>query len=241
MKPTPKRLLTRYITFTKLISVLEHGLFIPKATLFEDELEGILYYFNEKSNINHVISRESIRMCMDWIYISCWHLDEHECHAMWKIYGSSSESIAIQTTEIDFKIAYFSSEINMHSYFDNVKYNNPTISNVNTASQVNLWKEINPKTHETTATYAALLSFMKHAGFSFEKEARLIAIDPNANSKSKNTRTGICISNIESQKMIKRILINPYAPKWFEDLVIEIISNRYNLQIPVYRSTLAEG
>ena len=65
MKPTPKRLLTRYITFTKLISVLEHGLFIPKATLFEDELEGILYYFNEKSNINHVISRESIRMCMD--------------------------------------------------------------------------------------------------------------------------------------------------------------------------------
>ncbi len=82
---------------------------------------------------------------------------------------------------------------------------------------------------------------IKHAGFSFEKEARLIAIDPNANSKSKNTRTGICISNIESQKMIKRILINPYAPKWFEDLVIEIISNRYNLQIPVYRSTLAEG
>lgn len=240
MRQKSDRLLTRYISLTKLLSVLEHGLFIPKATLFEDELEGILYYFNEKSNNNHVISKESIRACMDWIYISCWHLEEHECHAMWKIYGSSSESVAIQTTEIDFKCAYYSSKINMHSYFDNVRYRNPTVGNINTPGPVNQWNEINSQTHEATATYAALLSFMKHAGFSFEKEARLIAIDPNANSKTKNARNGICISNIESQKMIKKVLINPYAPKWFEDLVIDIISNRYNLQIPIYRSSLVE-
>mgnify|MGYP003588042388 FL=1 len=160
---------------------------------------------------------------------------------MWKIYGSSFESVAIQTTEVDFKYAYYSLKTNMHSYFDDVRYRNPTISNINTPGPVNQWNEIKIQTYETTATYAALLSFMKHVKKKKKKEARLIAIDPNANSKTKNDRSGICISSIESQKMIKKILIHPYAPKWFEHLVIDILHNRYHLEVPIHRSVLAEN
>ncbi|MFC3912848.1 DUF2971 domain-containing protein [Pseudaeromonas sharmana] len=240
MRQNPNRTLTRYISLTKLLAFLEHGLFIPKATLFDDELEGVLYYFGEKKPTNHIISRESIRSCMDWIYISCWHLDETESHAMWKIYGASSESVAIQTTEADFKYAYFSLKSNMHTYFDSVRYKNPTQDNIKELDSIFVLNNINTPTYENTATYAALLSFMKHSGFSFENEARLIAIDPNANSTSKNNSNGISISNIESQQMIKKILIHPYAPVWFEKLVIDILCNRYKLDIPVHRSVLVE-
>jgi hypothetical protein len=241
MKPNPNRLLTRYMSLTKLLSFLEFGLFIPKATLFEDELEGVLYYFGEDKTINHIISRDSIRSCMDWIYISCWHLDEVESHAMWKIYGASSESVAIRTTEADFKYAYFSLKTNMHTYFDSVRYKNPTQDNIKDLGSIFVLNNVNVSTYESTATYAAHLSFMKHVGFSFENEARLIAIDPNANSRLKNNAQGISISNVESQGMIKEVLIHPYAPVWFEKLVIDILCNRYGLNVPVYRSVLVDG
>lgn len=34
----------------------------------------------------------------DWMYISCWHMNEYESAAMWKLYAKSSDAIAIQTT-----------------------------------------------------------------------------------------------------------------------------------------------
>lgn len=55
------KMLTRYISFTKLISTIEQGLFIPKATLFEDEFEGVLDCFDEQDDTAHVISRREIR------------------------------------------------------------------------------------------------------------------------------------------------------------------------------------
>ena len=106
------RTLTRYTSFTWLVSTIEHGLFLPKATLFKDELEGVLPYFREV-DARHVISRDEIRACMDWIYVSCWHSEPHECHAMWQIYGPSKEAIAIQTTELELRIAYNESATKM--------------------------------------------------------------------------------------------------------------------------------
>jgi hypothetical protein len=32
------------------------------------------------------------------IYVSCWHMNEHESVAMWKQYSQSSDSVCIQTT-----------------------------------------------------------------------------------------------------------------------------------------------
>jgi hypothetical protein len=33
-----------------------------------------------------------------WTFISCWHMNEHESAAMWKLYAESNQAIAVQST-----------------------------------------------------------------------------------------------------------------------------------------------
>lgn len=236
----PDRVLTRYISFTKLISLIEQGLFIPKATLFQDELEGILPYFNDSEG-DHVISKNEIRGLMDWIYVSCWHAQPHECHAMWKIYGESSEAVAIQTTERDLLHAYIKSNHGFYTYFDDVSYKNPSEKGFKDPRPVTVINPTQDTTYDGKATYAALFSYMKHIGYEYEKEVRLVAIDSNATSTQNNTQDGFSLPAEETQKIIKQILVHPCAPAWFESLVDELVNTKYKMNIKILRSSLQES
>lgn len=237
----PNKTLTRYSSFTKLVSTIEQGLFIPKATLFQDDLEGVLPYFREENNKNNVISREEIRACMDWVYISCWHSEQHECHAMWQVYGISNEAVAIQTTESALLGAYLESKIGMHTYFDEVKYKNPDKDGFRTPESIRVFNNIETTSYDGRATHAALFSFMKHIGFGYEKETRLVAIDPNASCIEKNASEGFSLPAIITRNMIKRVLIHHSAPNWFELMVKELITTKYEMDVEVLRSSLAEN
>jgi len=237
---SPHLTITRYTGFTGFLSTIENGLFLPKATLFKDELEGILPYFQDTDE-NHVISREDIRSCMEWIYISCWHTEPHECHAMWQIYGATTEAVAIQTTEIELRLAYIRSKLGMHTYLDTVKYKDPESEDVKKPNPVTVFTNKAPACSDSKAIYAALFSFMKHLGYSYERELRLVAIDKDAKCSSKNTSPGIYLSSEATRSMIKRVIIHPFAPSWFEKLVKTIIQKRYKLNIEIIKSTLADN
>lgn len=236
----PHRTITRYTGFSAFLSTIENGLFLSKAALFKDELEGILPYFRDTED-NHVISRDDIRACLDWIYVSCWHTEPHECHAMWQIYGASSEAVAIQTTEIELRVAYIRSKLGMHSYLDMVNYKNPDSEDIKKPSPVTVFINKTPTCIDSKAVYAALFSFMKHLGYSYERELRLVAIDKVAECSKKNPLFGVHLSPEATRLMIKRIIIHPSASLWFEDLVKNIVRNRYDLDIEIVRSTLAEN
>lgn len=234
------KMLTRYISFTKLISTIEQGLFIPKATLFEDELEGVLDCFGEKDDTVHVISRSEIRSCMEWVYINCWHKAQNECHAMWKIYGSSSEAVAIQTTKVDLSSAYLGSQTNMKAYFDDVEYKAPSLESLTNGKSVKTLGNTEFEVGDFKAVYAALFSFIKHTGYGFENETRLVVIDHNASISKKNPKAGLYLPVNISREMIRKVLIHPYAPDWFENLVKEVVQEKYEMQIEVKRSSLSE-
>ena len=42
--------------------------------------------------------QDLVTVYRDELFVTCWNASEHESHALWRIYCSTSEGVAIQTT-----------------------------------------------------------------------------------------------------------------------------------------------
>jgi len=230
-------ILTRYVRFASFASTLAHGLFIPKATLFDDKLEGVLHYFNADPATSGM-TREEIRRCLEWVYVSCWYARSPESHAMWRLYGGRhDEAIAIQTSATQLRIASF--ELGrMHSNFDAVRYEEPESQ---LGSRIfprieKLWDGPTPG----RTIYAALFSFVKHVGYEFEQEVRLVSVDPDAQPDLENPRQGVYLDPTKTREMIRRIIVGPRAPDWLLELTRDL-ATRYGVDhAEIRRSSLDE-
>ena len=72
----------------------------------------------------------------------------------------------------------------------------------------------------------------KRKSFEYEQEVRAIIQD-------KDTSGGGIEKEIDLEKLISAIYISPYAPKWFGDVVIDIVE-KYELHKPVYQSGMTK-
>jgi hypothetical protein len=113
--------------FAKFVSLLDsQALYFARASLLEDKFEGSVSHatlmaesalFRRMTNdIVETIGeehrerwegreawrvreqRERREFEKDWTFVNCWHLNEAESDAMWKLYGSNGKPIAVQTT-----------------------------------------------------------------------------------------------------------------------------------------------
>ncbi|WP_227674833.1 DUF2971 domain-containing protein [Psychrobacter okhotskensis] len=238
-KLSPHIVLTRYVSFVKLISMLEQGFFIPKANLFTDNWEGNLHLFNGEKD--HFQTEGELVTAKDWVYVSCWYQDEPESHAMWNSYGQSDDSLAIQTTNGDLKSAYSASNFDpMCSYFGEVYYQQPDSAyNLYDRKKIFSWfsnnNDFSVNGKISNLTYRL---YHKHKAFSFENEARLVLVDNDATLESNNDKAGIHLSVEHSREMIKKIILHPNSSAWFEDTVHKLIKDTYKLDIPIHKSSL---
>ena len=99
----------RYIDLPKLIFLLDKGtLFFPRADILKDPHEGsvtsmgknLLVSFWKQYGLDDIDEEMSkihmkARHCT---YISCWHMNEFESEAMWKLYCPNNQGVALQTT-----------------------------------------------------------------------------------------------------------------------------------------------
>lgn len=231
-----KKTLTRYLSLSKLVAMLELGLFIPRASLFEDQLEGLLQ-FTSTTTAPTSVAFSDLKALRDWMYVSCWYDDQHESHAMWQIYGNSQESVAIQTTTHDLTVASWSLPGQNHVLFGGVRYAVPgKIEDFKPEGITVLSSHDQPAGF--TPTYAAHSLFVKHKGYEFENEMRLVALDPNASTEKRNPSPGKYFSAESSQKLIQKIFVHPLAPEWFEETV-RCLAKRFGLNVPVERSSLS--
>ena len=232
-----KKILTRYLSLSKLVAMLELGLFIPRASLFEDQLEGLLQ-FTSTTTAPTSVSFNDLKALRNWMYVSCWYDDQHESHAMWQIYGNSHESVAIQTTTHSLTVASWSLPEQNHVLFGEVRYAIP--GNIEDFKPEGITVLTN---HEQptgfSPTYAAHSLFVKHKGYEFEKEMRLVVLDTNASSEMRNPSPGKYFSAEASQKLIQKIFVHPLAPVWFEDAV-SCLTKRFGLNATVERSSLSQ-
>jgi len=241
----------RYMDFTKLMSLLDsYSHYFARPDRFNDPFEGswpvknkitidrlmkkhedmdTLWadeYFKKSGSFQYISKNEFSKQ----IAISCWHMNEFESAAMWKLYTKSNESIAIQTTYSKLRLSLWDQtplEIGLVLYID---YENDEIEHT-------------------------LFSPFMHKRKSFEHEQEVRAIvtirstlgpmeevrkyDKDCKNK-KFTIQGVEIpiaADYTMEKLIDKIHINPEAPDWVLDLVGRVVK-KYNFEIEVVRSDL---
>ncbi len=209
----------RYMDFTKFVSLLEtQKLFFAPPTSFNDPFECsvtlptlALRTFALKDFCENDLELKTAQQGMSeagknaskLLGINCWHINAVESAAMWKLYLSSNEGIAIQTTFGRLKKAFELEKAPV--YIGKVKY-------------INYEQDIIP---ERNIFFRALA---KRQSFEHEVELRAIVFL----SRVPEATTSGAYINVDINTLIEKVYVEPTAPEWFREL-IEKVLNRYSI------------
>lgn len=169
-------------------------------------------------------------------FFNCWHLNDSESDAMWKIYMRGDEGIAIQTTVERLKECFRNAEDTV--YMGNVKYVDK--------------QEFDAQTSEIMQNELSVYMF-KRSAFRHENEVRVGTyrddvrrefFDDQGNLSNSATnsglekillrpeRTGVLVK-VELATLVEKIVVSPLSPVWFKDLVFAATAKwgcRFNIE-----------
>lgn len=224
MSDNPK--LWRYMDLTKFLAlIINQSIYFNRADNYEDVYEGLLTKSDQEQlkqtpSVEMVIQRSST-------FINCWHQNEYESAAMWKLYGVINDSIAIETD-----VTTLSNLLPSRVYLHKVEY-----IDYQTDSIIDLCFE---KTG--TLNIHDILAY-KRKSFIHEQEYRAIywhipvENEPLQPNMSWAHEKGINL-NMNIKKLIKHVHISPYADRLVLPIVKSILE-KYDLEeIPVTKSSL---
>jgi len=234
--------LWRYMDFTKFLSMIDsRTLFFSKPKYFVDPYEGNFSKY-DLENIERLkifdksyTLRDYVRELNEFAAVICWHMNDTESAAMWDLYLSAKDGIAIKTNYkklvnsiLDTRFVVYGGKVQYIDYEEEMASNN---------------------VFETL--------FYKRKSFSHENELRLMVFadpiiedgrnlnswlgdendDDYAGTINMDNEGGANIS-LDISKMIEEVYIAPTAPVWLKPLV-ESLLRKYNLsEIPVRQSHL---
>ena len=209
----------RYMDFTKFVSILEtQSLYFPRIDQLRDPYEYAVTQETVKRCNNAIRFAESFKPC---IYVSCWHCNEYESAAMWRLYLKSDEGIAIQTTATRFAESFGG-------------YEDPVY--IGEVSYIDYDKDEIPEGN----MYA--YAMFKRISYLHEREIRAITSphrtlpDGRRIPSSTSGPNGLPIP-VNVEQLIETIYVAPTAQQWLVDLVKAVVK-RYGFKAPVTQSTL---
>lgn len=222
--------LWRYMDFTKFVALLEaKALFFSRADQFEDEFEGGLSRVNsvdwpEATKLGNVLRYSSERLPF-FTFVNCWNINAYESAAMWRVYLSSREGVAITTTVGRLKAAL-----------------SPSTESV-VIGQV---RYIDYDADKVPLSWP-LPFFHKRMSFEHEHEVRALFQDVrlyegedghslHINLEEPEHGPGIEVPVVLSD-LITAVVVAPTAPPWFRDLVTSVVK-RFGHVFPVRQSRL---
>src|SRR4051794_3172724 len=93
----------RYLDLERLIALLSsRELIFPRADSFRDEFEGSVTRGVSEFWARNPISAEMMARSREefrrMAYVSCWHMNNSESEAMWRLYCPTNAGVALQTT-----------------------------------------------------------------------------------------------------------------------------------------------
>jgi hypothetical protein len=138
------------------------------------------------------------------VFINCWHINEKECNAMWKIY-SDKMGLSITTS---------SDKLDDYLYQKVGEGNFCAMPVFYMGSE-----EISTKTAKTPF----LSWFCKNEEFKYEKEFRCLIRDTCDSKQKSHIKL-----EIDLEQIIDEIYISPYAPNWYESC-IKNLCNTYGI------------
>jgi hypothetical protein len=219
--------LWRYMDFTKFVAMLvTKSLYltrVDKLAELGDNFEGSFPNPPEKGFggffAEHFTMRYNAEKRKDerrFYYVNCWHGNDCESDAMWKIYVKGNQGIAIRSTFKGLRDALQKSPqpiwIGKVKYLDKFSWSGvPT----------------NPTLHACMT---------KRKSFEHEKEVRLIWVDENAKRTDHTGQGGKEIPCI-LPTLIDRVYLAPHSGLWFKR-VVENVLRKYRINTEVVSSDL---
>ena len=217
--------------FTKFVSLINsRQLYFTRSDKFDDPFEGSLPRMNVEDRQSFFNSDESQgdpniigrfrKKLTEYIAINCWHMNEYESAAMWKLYLKSDEGIAIQSTYSRLRQSLIDNEA---IYLGMVKYidyeTELIINNINSYSPF----------------------AYKRLSFEHEKEVRAVIErlpkgDMGIDMSQTTIEHGVKVK-VDLELLIDNIYIAPSAPSWLSDLVKAVV-NKYEYNFKVVQSDL---
>ncbi len=252
--------LYRYLTFDRFLETLDKGLFIPKASLFEDRWEAMVYQMHgylEERNTDILLKvpkvstlndfcipdiHKHIREGMKEVYVSCWNSADHECVAMWKLYGKGKNAVMLESNAKELADAFddFDKSKEWLANLVRLRYVLPGDLNCGKVfdGEAPLWQNgfegAFSESFRFHHTYAGLQ--YKHISYSFENEYRLIAAHKD---RGERPNDGIVLP-LNKSSFIKNVILQPDSSDIFADVVQDCL-NKYDFNdVPIQKSFLDE-
>ena len=223
----------RYMDFTKFVSMLDSGnLQFSRADKLEDPFEGSFPKINtgvaqplptgfsedarEGYNKCIVEKREKMKA---YTAINCWHRNDHESLAMWKLYLKSDEGIAISSTWRKLKTSIIDNEAVIGGEVNYIDYES--------------YSKLDPD-----SIFSQF--FCKRISFSYEQEIRLI-VSKSVEFLVDNTAAPIPAEGLKIKvalhDLIESIYVAPKTPEWIQRLV-ENVTKKYTYGFPIINSKI---
>lgn len=200
----------RYMNLAKLVSLIEsRALYLTRLDKMADPYEGSVTARTVAGINAHLRATGSVngypeigklfQQGREATFISCWHANEHESEAMWRLYGGSSGGIAVQTT---YEKLVDSIKAQPDVYIGHVRY----IDYVTGA-----FPDVN--------SFTPIMH--KRASFSHEREVRLVWYWGNP-SPPDTVPESLSIP-WDIQLFAEKIFVDPYAPAYYFEAVKAVI------------------
>ena len=229
--PAEDAILWRYMKFPKFASLLtKKALFFARADKFGDPFEGSfsalnaelhpLIYGDMPPEVQEM-HRRYLRHLPRFILINCWHENETESDAMWKVYAGHGEGVAIKTTYRSLRESLTGEDEVFIGKVDYVDYDTTRI-----------------RDNDPVAPF-----MYKQKSFVHEREVRAIIRKPYlVDGQILIDGPDICnvgfYHDVDVDTLVKEVFVPPYAEDWFRELV-QTIAENYGLQAPVNKSSLS--
>ena len=220
----------RYMNFAKYVSFLEESaLHFGRSDKFEDPLEGSFPLYNvrkrqevytdsggmtdEQFNRFSQNFSSAMKQHRQRVFLNCWHMNEYESVAMWRLYAKTNEAMAIQSTYA-----------NLHKCL-------PAGIFVGEVRYIDFDTEWVP---EDNSFHPYV-----HKRKSFEHERELRAVLDTGLDKVPHTQAtefGHLIA-VSIEHLLENVYVGPTAPAWFGAMV-EKVTRKYDIDKPVVHSLL---
>ncbi len=162
-----------------------------------ERIHGILEYLTER--------KESTARKL---LVNCWHENDDESEAMWKLYGGDS-GIAIKTT---FERLSKSLRCETDIHIGNINYVDYKTTII---SEANLFTS----------------ALNKRKSFEHEREVRVVAHELDHDYEVGN------YFEVDLNRLIHQVVVAPQSPEWFVNLV-KSVTARYGLDVLVSKSSM---
>ena len=240
----------RYLSFVQLLNILETDkLHFTRADWFQDEEEGTLPDKEElPDKFWEMYDEEYFEDLKSSVFISCWHINEHEHWGMWQNY--SGKGVATKTTIEKFRKALRKND-NHGIHFAEVEYLNyddeelgfeveytPEIVSQFTGRDVS---ELEGIFGESGAVDFAIVKPLTPFGykrryFGYENEFRAITM-PVATNPVETEVDDINIQ-IDKSELIDEVILSPLADDWEIDTMERVLSSKYGMAQKVSESRI---